>query len=150
MIKCMYVWYEAKKPCKVDQCHTQDLVHLPLFFLKAAALTGSGPPTNTSAMKILQRLAQITKPMKNVSSRPGEIYGGDVQIAVDMLGTLQRYNSETSGNDSLSNRTGQETFVLAASNLVDTANVKSWIQLDKVQSRLNCKINFTIYIWKSE
>ena len=86
---------------------------------------------NLNGQDVLKKLVNITTPLKNDSGRPGEIYGRDLEISVNVLANLAKHNSGK-GNGSLNNPSHQENFVRSASNLLETTNRKSWLQLDEV------------------
>ena len=97
---------------------------------QADALVGDFQP-NLDGDQVLLKLVNITALTANDSRRPDEIYGGDLEISVNILSKLMEYNAGR-GNGSLNNQTDSQNFIRAASNLLEKANSESWILLDEV------------------
>ena len=62
------------------------------------------------------------------------MFGGDLVLAVGVLVTLADYNSKR-GNVSTEEDT--ENFVQVASNLLESTNLITWLELEKVSFSLN-------------
>ena len=100
-----------------------------VIFSQIEAIT-EGFESNTTARQVLSQLVNATKPVpENDTKRPPEIFGGDLVIAVDVLVTLAGYNSKQ-GNVSTEEDT--ENFAQVASNLLESTNRVSWLELEKV------------------
>ena len=88
-----------------------------------------GLHSDLNAGQVLSKLFNITKPRINSSSRPAQIYGGDLIIAMDILFQTAKDNNR-SGN--FSSREDFQTYVEVASNLMEPVNRGTWMDLDKV------------------
>jgi len=73
---------------------------------------------------VLSRFVNLTQPITNDTTRPSEIYGGDLLLSVDMLVTLAEYNSASHG--SISSEEKGLKVATAVSNLLDTGNAITW------------------------
>ena len=86
--------------------------------------------SNTTAQQVLSQLVNVTQPVsENDTTRPPEIFGGDLVIAVEILVKLADYNAKQ-GNVSAEEDT--KNFTQVASNLLETTNRITWLELEKV------------------
>ena len=88
-----------------------------------------GLHSDLNAGQVLSKLFNITKPRSNSSSRPAQIYRGDLIIAMDILFQTAKYNNR-SGN--VSSKEDFQTYVEVASKLMEPVNRGTWMDLDKV------------------
>ncbi|XP_074636328.1 uncharacterized protein LOC141894547 isoform X1 [Acropora palmata] len=92
------------------------------------AITG-GYKSNTRVGEVLSGLASATQPITNDTTRPSEIYGGDLLISVKILVTLAEYNNASQGN--ISSEEEVLNLVTAVSNLLDPGNAITWQNLEQ-------------------
>lgn len=78
-------------------------------------------------------MVNASQPVTNSSTRPTEIYGGDLVIAVNILLKLADYNSNQ-GN--LSSADDVDNYAQVASNVLDSSNSRTWQNLDEVSKRI--------------
>ena len=88
-----------------------------------------GLHSDLSVGQVLSKLFSVTQPRYNSSSRPAQIYGGDLIIAMDILFQVAEYNARF-GN--VSSKEDFQNYVKVASNLLEPVNRRTWIDLDKV------------------
>ena len=88
-----------------------------------------GLHSDFNAGQVLSKLFNITQPRINSSSRPAQIYEGDLIIAMDILFQTAKYNARF-GN--VSSKEDFQTYVEVASNLMEPVNRGTWMDLDKV------------------
>ncbi|XP_068678399.1 adhesion G protein-coupled receptor L4-like [Montipora foliosa] len=92
------------------------------------AATG-GFQSNTSVGEALAQLVNVTRPITNNVTRPTEIYGGDLLIAVDILVLLAEYNNASQG--SISSEEHVKDLAQVVSNLLEPDNAVTWLGLEK-------------------
>ncbi|XP_068747252.1 adhesion G protein-coupled receptor L4-like [Montipora capricornis] len=80
---------------------------------------------NTSVGEALAQLVNQTNP----KTRPTEIYGGDLLIAVDILVLLAEYNNASQG--SISSEEHVKNFSQVVSNLLEPENAVTWLGLEQ-------------------
>ena len=88
-----------------------------------------GFQSDLNAQQVLAQLANASRPKKDYSGRPPQIYGGDLVIAVDILAKMAQYNAiqgNVSSTDDLKN------YAKVASNLLDSTNNRTWKELERV------------------
>ena len=73
-----------------------------------------------------------TQPITNDTTRPSEIYGGDLFISVKILVTLAEYNNASQGN--ISSEEEVLNLATAVSNLLDPGNAITWQNLEQVRA----------------
>ena len=78
----------------------------------------------------MAQLVNLTNPITKNVSRPTEIYGGDLLIAVEILVLLEKYNNKSQGN--ISSEEHVNDFALVVSNLLETENTVTWLGLERV------------------
>ena len=81
---------------------------------------------------VLSRFVNLTQPITNDTTRPSEIYGGDLLRSVNMLVTLAEYNSANQGR--ISSEGNDLKVATAVSNLLDTGNAITWQNLEEVRA----------------
>lgn len=86
----------------------------------------AGLESNVTAQDVLRELSIATQSIQDNPSRPLQIYGGDLVIAVDILFEISIDNKNVTSRDDFKN------FALVASNLLETRNSKTWKELKKV------------------
>ena len=91
--------------------------------------------------QVLLKLFNFTQPRNNSSSRPAQIYGGDLIIAMDILSQTAEYNARF-GN--VSSKEDFQNYVQVASNLMEPVNRGTWVDLDRVSSLNLYKLNGNI------
>lgn len=106
--------------------------------MQIEAVTG-GFQSDLRAQEVLSQLVNASEPVTNNSRRPTEIYGGDLVIAVNILVGLADYNSDQ-GN--VSSAADVNNYAQVASNLLDSANSKTWQKLENVSFIFNWDFNF--------
>ena len=95
--------------------------------IKAAT---DGIQSNTSVGEALAQLVNQTNPITRNVTRPTEIYGGDLLIAVDILVLLAEYNNASQG--SISSEEHVKDFSQVVSNLLEPENAVTWLGLEQV------------------
>jgi len=88
-----------------------------------------GFQSDLNAQQVLAQLANASRPKKDDSDRPPQIYGGDLVIAVDVLAKMAQYNA-IQGN--VSSTDDLENYAKVASNLLDSTNSRTWKELERV------------------
>ncbi|XP_074635576.1 uncharacterized protein LOC141893971 isoform X3 [Acropora palmata] len=91
--------------------------------------TIGGYQSNTSIGEVLSRLLSATQPVTNDTTRPSEIYGGDLLITVKILVALAAYNNVSQGN--ISSQEDVNNLVTVVSNLLDPGNSITWQNLEQ-------------------
>ena len=86
----------------------------------------AGLESNLIAQDVLWELSIATQSIQNNPSRPLQIYGGDLVIAVDILVEISIAGKNVTSRDDFKN------FAYVASNLLDTTNSRTWKELKKV------------------
>ena len=94
-------------------------------------ITG-GYQSNSGVGEVLSRLVTATQPITNDTTRPSEIYGGDLLISVNILVALAEYNNASHGNISYQEDVYNHATVV--SNLLDPGNTITWQSLEKVRT----------------
>ena len=94
-----------------------------------AIMDGLHPDLNVG--QVLLKLFNFTQPRNNSSSRPAQIYGGDLIIAMNILSQTAEYNARF-GN--VSSKENLQNYVQVASNLMEPVNRGTWVDLDRVSS----------------
>jgi len=87
-----------------------------------------GFQSDLNAQQVLAQLANASRPKKDDSERPPQLYGGDLMIAVDILAKMAQYNAiqgSVSSTEDLTN------YAKVASNLLDSTNNRTWKELEK-------------------
>ena len=92
-------------------------------------MDGLHPDLNVG--QVLLKLFNFTQPRNNSSSRPAQIYGGDLIIAMNILSQTAEYNARF-GN--VSSKEDFQNYVQVASNLMEPVNRGTWVDLDRVSS----------------
>ena len=90
----------------------------------------NGFQSNTSVGEALAQLVNVTRPITNNVTRPTEIYGGDLLIAVDILVLLAEYNNASQG--SISSEEHVKDLAQVVSNLLEPDNAVTWLGLEQV------------------
>ncbi|XP_068679872.1 adhesion G protein-coupled receptor L4-like isoform X2 [Montipora foliosa] len=85
--------------------------------------------SNTSVGEALAQLVNQTNPITKNVTRPTEIYGGDLLIAVDILVLLAEYNNASQG--SISSEEHVKDFSQVVSNLLEPENAVTWLGLEQ-------------------
>ncbi|XP_068681245.1 adhesion G protein-coupled receptor L4-like isoform X1 [Montipora foliosa] len=88
-----------------------------------------GFQSNTSVGEALAQLVNLTNPITKNVTRPTEIYGGDLLIAVYILVLLAEYNSASQG--SISSEEHVKDFSQVVSNLLEPENAVTWLGLEQ-------------------
>ena len=78
----------------------------------------------------MAQLVNQTNPITKNVTRPTEIYGGDLLIAVDILVLLAEYNNASQG--SISSEEHLKDFSQVVSNLLEPENAVTWLGLEQV------------------
>lgn len=123
--------------------------HLVLFFLllfcliKMKAIV-AGLETNLTAQDVLWELSIATQSIQNNPSRPLQIYGGDLVIAVDILVEISIDSKNVTSRDDFKN------FAHVASNLLETTNSRTWKELKKVSMTKTWHFHLTGFSATSE
>ena len=89
-----------------------------------------GFQSNTRVGEALAQLVNVTRPITNNVTRPTEIYGGDLLIAVDILVLLAEYNNASQG--SISSEEHVKDLAQVVSNLLEPDNAVTWLGLEQV------------------
>ena len=101
------------------------------LYSQLEAITG-GYKSNTHVGEVLSGLVSATQPITNDTTRPSEIYGGDLLISVKILVTLAEYNNASQGN--ISSEEEVLNLATAVSNLLDPGNAITWQNLEQVRA----------------
>ena len=101
------------------------------LYSQLEAITG-GYKSNTRVGEVLSGLVSATQPITNDTTRPSEIYGGDLLISVKILVTLAEYNNASQGN--ISSEEEVLNLATAVSNLLDPGNAITWQNLEQVRA----------------
>ncbi|XP_068752097.1 uncharacterized protein [Montipora capricornis] len=124
----------ASRECSVDAtwknpsfigCYSFDFSRLQE---ELEAIIG-GYQSDTSVGEFLSRLVIATQPITNDTTRPSEIYSGDLLIAVNILVTLAEYNNASQGN--ISSEEDVHNLATVVSNLLDPGNAITWQNLEQ-------------------
>ena len=73
-----------------------------------------------------------TQPITNDTTRPSEIYGGDLLLSVNILVALAEYNNASQGN--ISSQEDVSNLATIVSNLLDPGNTVTWQSLEQVRT----------------
>ena len=97
---------------------------------------------NQSDLKVHRVLSQLVKASayqqtSNTTTRPPQIYGKDLVMAVDILRKIAEYNNNYG---TVSTTEHLNSFAQAASNLLESTNSKTWKELEKVRAVLSAGI----------
>ncbi|XP_044174176.1 uncharacterized protein LOC114947269 isoform X3 [Acropora millepora] len=88
-----------------------------------------GYQSNTRFREVLPGLVNATHPITNDTTRPSQIYGGDLLVSVKILVRLAEYNNASQGN--ISSEEDVHNFVTVVSNLLDPGNTITWQNLEQ-------------------
>ncbi|XP_067032059.1 uncharacterized protein [Acropora muricata] len=88
-----------------------------------------GYQSNTRFREVLSGLVNATQPITNDTTRPSQIYGGDLLVSVKILVRLAEYNNASQGN--ISSEEDVHNFVTVVSNLLDPGNTITWQNLEQ-------------------
>ena len=91
-----------------------------------------GYQSNTSVGEVLSGLVSATQPITNDTTRPSEIYCGDLLVSLNILVTLAEYNNATQGN--ISSEEDVNNLATVVSNLLDPGNAITWQNLEQVRA----------------
>ena len=91
---------------------------------------------NQSDLKVQQVLSQLVnasayQQTSNRTTRPPQIYGKDLAMAVDILRKIAEYNGN---HGTVSSTEHLNSFAQVASNLLESTNSKTWKELEKVRA----------------
>ena len=89
-------------------------------------------PSNTR--EFLSRLVRATEPITNDTTRPSEIYGGDLLRSVNMLVTLAEFTSGIVKKGYISSEEEVHNLATVVSNLLDPGNAITWQNLEQVRA----------------
>ena len=73
-----------------------------------------------------------TQPITNDTTRPSQIYGGDLLLSVNILVALAEYNNASQGN--ISSQEDVSNLATVVSNLLDPGNTITWQNLEQVRA----------------
>ncbi|XP_015772785.1 PREDICTED: brain-specific angiogenesis inhibitor 1-like [Acropora digitifera] len=99
-----------------------------LAIIKVEAIT-RGYQSNTRVGEVLSGLVNATQPITNDTTRPSQIYGGDLLVSVKILVRLAEYNNASQGK--ISSEEDVHNFATVVSNLLDPGNTITWQNLEQ-------------------
>ena len=94
----------------------------------------------------MAQLVNQTNPITKNVTRPTEIYGGDLLIAVDILVLLVEYNKASQGR--ISSEEHVKDFSQVVSNLLEPENAVTWLGLEQVTLSIRLSLRLET-VWPS-